>query len=228
MISISWYTQYIPLPGPAAPCRFLGLPLPAQTRPVKKKTSPSIVGLHPYRLFTFGLSPFGLHPIGLPMTFGLSPDYKYVWTIPIGLTKTFGLHPKETTITFANKTLFWNTLKIRFSDNPTHVLLLYSPATKKAPLEWVKELSNTDIRMLTLFFSIKWLACKSQFKTTAITYELHHSVLLLVDFLSHLPSLLRMSEISAIKKSANDRTVKVCLTTAIFSWSHYLKSHNLK
>ena len=110
-------------PRPAAPRRFLGLPLPAPTRPVKKKASPSIVGLHPYRLFTFGLSPFGLHPIGLPMTFGLSPDYKYVWTIPIGLTKTFGLHPKETTITFANKSLFWNTLKIRFFANPTHVLL---------------------------------------------------------------------------------------------------------
>ena len=65
-----------------------------------------MVGQHPYSLFTFGFSPFGLHPIGLPMTFGLSPDYKYVWTIPIGLTKTFGLHPKETIITIANKTLF--------------------------------------------------------------------------------------------------------------------------
>ena len=95
------------------------LPQPA----LWKKASPSIVGLHPYRLFTFGLSPFGLHPIGLPMTFWLSPDYKYVWTIPIGVTKTFGLHLKETTITFANKTLFWNTLKIRFFANPTHVLL---------------------------------------------------------------------------------------------------------
>ena len=43
----------------------------------------------------------------LDYTFGLSPDYKYVLTIPIVLTKTFGLHPKETTMLFANKTLSW-------------------------------------------------------------------------------------------------------------------------
>ena len=36
-----------------------------------------------YRCFDY--TPNRLHPIGLPMTFGLLPDYKYVWTIPIGL-----------------------------------------------------------------------------------------------------------------------------------------------
>ena len=56
------------------------------------------------------------------MTFGLSPDYKYVWTIPIGLTKTFGLHPKETTITFANNIVL-KYPKNQIFDNPTHILL---------------------------------------------------------------------------------------------------------
>ena len=47
--------------------------------------------------------------------------------------------------------------------------LLYSPGYKQtqAPLKWVKELPNTDIRMLrTFYFSIKWLACKLQFSTS--------------------------------------------------------------
>ena len=46
---------------------------------------------------------------------------------------------------------------------------LYSPGYKQtqAPLKWVKELPNTDIRMLrTFYFSIKWLACKLQFSTS--------------------------------------------------------------
>ena len=58
---------------------------------------------------------------------------------------------------------------------------------------------------------------------SAVTYELHHSGLLQVDFLSHLPSLLRISEILAIKVSSNDRTVKVSLKNTIFSESHDTK-----
>ena len=70
MISISWYTQYVPRPGPSPPrrfwplprpaphCgeggvprpapsrRFFALPLPAPPRPVKKIASPPIPGFH--------------------------------------------------------------------------------------------------------------------------------------------------------------------------------------
>ena len=62
-------------------------------------------------------------------------------------------------------------------------------------------------------------ACQLQINTSSVTYELHHSVFL-VDFLSHPPSLLRISVTSAIKESSNGRTIRIRLTTTIFSGSH--------
>ena len=85
---------------------------------------------------------------------------------------------------------------------------------------WLVVVARAVSRKTTIYFIIfNKNACQLQINTSSVTYELHHSVFL-VDFLSHPPSLLRISVTSAIKESSNGRTIRIRLTTTIFSGSH--------
>ena len=85
---------------------------------------------------------------------------------------------------------------------------------------WLVVVARAVSRKTHIYFIIfNKNACQLQINTSSVTYELHHSVFL-VDFLSHPPSLLRISVTSAIKESSNGRTIRIRLTTTIFSGSH--------
>ena len=85
---------------------------------------------------------------------------------------------------------------------------------------WLVVVARAVSRKTPIYFIIfNNNACQLQINTSSVTYELHHSVFL-VDFLSHPPSLLRISVTSAIKESSNGRTIRIRLTTTIFSGSH--------
>ena len=85
---------------------------------------------------------------------------------------------------------------------------------------WLEVVARAVSRKIPIYFFIFNInACQLQINTSSVTYELHHSVFL-VDFLSHPPSLLRISVTSAIKESSNGRTIRIRLTTTIFSGSH--------
>ena len=87
-------------------------------------------------------------------------------------------------------------------------------------VDWLVVVARAVSRKTPIYFIIfNKNACQLQINTSPATYELHHSVFL-VDFLSHPPSLLRISVTSGIKESSNGRTIRIRLTTTIFSGSH--------